>query len=107
MHQSHACHADSLARLPPAVNISERDGSSQKATHPKNHDYGNENTGSHSLEQNIGQRLKYRIRNKKYGQRGIVLVVGHIEILLETGKFGITNVGSDGGDVSDRKGLRE
>ena len=61
-------------------------------SYPSQHNAGNENTRPQPLEQDIGQWLKDRVRDEEDGQRGIVLVGGHAEILGEAVNFGISDV---------------
>lgn len=58
------------------------------------HNDGQENRRPESLEQNIGEWLKYRIRNEEYGKRGIVTLGREPESRYQPGELSISNVGT-------------
>lgn len=63
-------------------------------SYPDKHDNRNEHTRSPLLEQDVGKRLKDRVRDKKERERRIVLRTGHIKILCEAEYLCISNIGS-------------
>ena len=49
---------------------------------PEGHDYGNEDAGSQSLEQNVRQRFEESVGDEEYGQASIVLAPSNMQALL-------------------------
>lgn len=61
---------------------------------PRNHNGREEDGRFQPLEKNLCQRLKDGIRDEEDGQSGVVFIVGHVQILLETIDLCISYVGS-------------
>jgi hypothetical protein len=58
------------------------------------HDDGDEQRRTHALEQDIGERLKDRIRDEEHRERGIIISTTQKEILGECIDLGVTNIGT-------------
>jgi len=50
---------------------------------PEKHDCWQEDRGSEALEQDVGDGLETGVADEEETQRGVVLAVGHVEVLLE------------------------
>lgn len=88
MHETHTAHDDTPSDLEcQIVHVKYR------LSTPYHND-GQEDTGLHLLKQDIGQRLEDGVTDKEDGQCGIVLAVGHLQILLKTIDFRIAYVRS-------------
>lgn len=57
------------------------------------HDNGDVDGRAQSLEQDVAERLKNRVRDEEDGQCGIVPGCGKIQVCAKAGDFGIANVG--------------
>lgn len=67
------------------------------------HDHGKKDTGPHLLQQHVGQWLEDGVADEEDGKSGIVLTVGHMQILLKTVDFRISDVCS----IQERDQVKE
>lgn len=75
------------------------------ATYPYDDNARNKNLGLGALEQHVCQRLKHRVRDKEDGERRVVLVVAHVQGLLQAFDFCVSNIGpvQKGGQIEQRQ----
>ena len=70
---------------------------------PENHDDGNEDGWSETLEQNLGQRLEASIGDEENGEGQVILRACQFQIFAQASDFGIADVGTveEGGEVQE------
>ena len=68
------------------------------------HDYRDKHRGPQPLQQDVGQRLEYRVRYEEDGERRVVFPRAHVmQTLLQTVDFRVADVGAveEGEEVED------
>ena len=70
MHKSHTCHRHT----------------------PKQHDYREKDGGFELLQKNLSDRFEDGIRDEKDRQRVVILIVRHLQVLLQAVDFGVSDV---------------
>lgn len=61
---------------------------------PKRHDNGEEDTRTHSLEQDVGEGFESGVGHEEDGQTGVVLAARHVQVGLKAVDLGIADVGA-------------
>ncbi len=65
----------------------------RQANCPRYYNERKEDLRSQAFEEDVGERLDERIRNKEYSQSDVVLHIRHVEVLFHSVYLGIADVG--------------
>lgn len=74
-------------------------------TYPQGDNTRNKELRLGALEQHVGQRLKDRVRHEEDGERGVVLVVAHVEGFLQAFDLCVSDIAAvqKGGEIEQRQ----